>query len=36
MKKLNAMLHNEKIQGNLVIGSIFVIVAVIMVLTWGK
>ena len=36
MKKINAMLHNEKIQGNLVIGSIFVLVAVIMVLTWGK
>jgi hypothetical protein len=36
MKKINAMLHNEKVQGNLVIGSIFILVAVIMVLTWGK
>ena len=36
MKKFNAMLHDEKFQGNLVISSIFIIVAVIMVLTWGK
>lgn len=36
MKKLNSMLHDEKFQGNLVIGSIFVIVTLVMVLTWGK
>jgi hypothetical protein len=36
MKKLNTLLHNEKVQGNLVIVTMFAIVAVIMILTWGK
>jgi hypothetical protein len=36
MKKLNSMLHDEKVQGNLIIVTMFAIVAVIMVLTWGK
>ena len=36
MKKLNAMLHDEKVQGSLIIGIVFVVVAAIMVLTWGK
>ena len=36
MKKLNAILHDEKVQGNLIIGIVFVVVAAIMVLTWGK
>jgi hypothetical protein len=36
MKKLNSMLHNEKVQGNLIVGSIVVLLAVIMVITWGK
>lgn len=30
------MLHNEKVQGNLIVGSIVVLLAVIMVITWGK
>ena len=36
MKKINAMLQNEKVQGNLVIGFIFITVTLIMILTWGK
>lgn len=36
MKKLNSMLHDEKVQGNLIVGSIFVVVAIVMIITWGK
>ena len=36
MKKLNSLLHNEKVQGNLVIITMFAVVAVITILTWGK
>lgn len=36
MKKLNAILHDEKVQGNLIIGGIVVLIVAIMVITWGK
>jgi hypothetical protein len=36
MKKINALLHNEKVQGNLFLGFIFTAIAVIVILTWGK
>lgn len=36
MKKLNAILHNEKVQGNLIIAVVFALVAVVMILTWDK
>jgi hypothetical protein len=36
MKKINAVLHNEKVQGSLIIGTVFVVVAAIMIFTWGK
>jgi hypothetical protein len=36
MKKLNTMLHNEKVQGNLIIGGMLLLIAAIMIFTWGK
>jgi hypothetical protein len=36
MKKINTMLHDEKVQGNLIIASIFLALAVVIALTWGK
>lgn len=36
MKKINAMLRNEKVQGNLIIATIFAVLVVVMVLTSGK
>lgn len=36
MKKINSLLHNEKVQGNLFLGFIFTAIAVIAILTWGK
>jgi len=36
MKKIYTILHDEKIQGNLVIGFVFAIVLAIVVLTAGK
>ncbi len=36
MKKIYSMLHDEKVQGNLIIGTIFVIVLAVVILTWGK
>jgi hypothetical protein len=36
MKKLNTMLHDEKVQGSLVVGTMFVLIAAIMFFTWGK
>lgn len=36
MKKFNAILHDEKVQGNLIIALVFVVVLAIMVITWGK
>jgi hypothetical protein len=36
MKKLNSILHDEKVQGNLIIGGMLLVIAAIMILTWGK
>lgn len=36
MKKFNTMLHNEKVQGNLIIGGMLLLIAAIMIFTWGK
>lgn len=36
MKKINAMLHNEKVQISLIVLTIFAVVAMVMVLTAGK
>ena len=36
MKKINALLHNEKVQGNLIIGFIFLVVVAVVILTSGK
>ena len=36
MKKINSILHNEKVQGNLVIGGMVLLIAIIMIFTWGR
>ncbi len=36
MKKIYSMLHDEKVQGNLIIATIFVVVLAVVILTWGK
>ena len=36
MKKINAMLHNPKVQGNILLTAIFLAVVVIVALTSGK
>ena len=36
MKKFNSILHNEKVQGNLVIGGMILLIAGIMIFTWGR
>ena len=36
MKKLNALLHNADVQGNLVTVTIFAVLIVVSILTWGK
>ena len=36
MKKINAMLHNPKVQGNLLLTAIFLAVVVIVALTSGE
>lgn len=36
MKKIYALLHNEKVQGNLIIVFIIVFVLTVVMLTWGK
>jgi hypothetical protein len=36
MKKINSMLHDQKVQGNLFLGLLFAALAVVMILTWGK
>ena len=36
MKKINSMLHNVDVQGNLVTVAIFAVIVVISLLTWGK
>jgi hypothetical protein len=36
MKKLNTLLHNVDVQGNLVTATIFFVIVVVSILTWGK
>jgi hypothetical protein len=36
MKKLNTLLHNADVQGNLVMATIFAVILVVSILTWGK
>ncbi len=36
MKKFNSILHDEKVQGNLVIGGMVLLIAAIMIFTWGR
>jgi hypothetical protein len=36
MKKLNTILHDEKVQGSLVVGVMLVLIVTIMFFTWGK
>ena len=36
MKKINSLLHNVEVQGSLVTVSIFAVIIVVSILTWGK
>ena len=36
MKKFNSILHNEKVQGNLIIGGMILLIAAITFFTWGR
>lgn len=36
MKKFNSLLHNEKVQGNLIVGGMILLIAAIMIFTWGR
>lgn len=36
MKKFNSIFHNEKVQGNLIIGGMILVIAAIMIFTWGR
>lgn len=36
MKKLNTLLHNAEVQGKLVTVTIFAVIIVVSILTWGK
>ena len=36
MKKFNSILHNEKVQGNLIVGGMILLIAAIMFFTWGR
>jgi len=36
MKKLNSILHDEKVQGKILLTVVFVSIVLILVLTWGK
>ncbi len=36
MKKLNTLLHNVDVQGNLVTVTIFAVIIVLSIITWGK
>jgi hypothetical protein len=36
MKKINLMLRNVNVQGNLVVGVIFTLIIALSILTWGK
>jgi hypothetical protein len=36
MKKFNTMLHDEKVQGSLIVGGMVLLIAAIMFFTWGR
>jgi len=36
MKKLNTLFRNVDLQGSLITATIFAVVAVVTILTWGK
>lgn len=36
MKKFNSILHDEKVQGNLIVGAMILLIAAIMIFTWGR
>jgi hypothetical protein len=36
MKKLNTFLHNEKVQGNIIIATVFIAITAILIFTWNK
>jgi hypothetical protein len=36
MKKLNTILHDEKVQGSLIVGTMLVLIVAVMFFTWGK
>ena len=36
MKKINTLLHNVNVQGNLILGTIFAVIIVLSIITWGK
>ena len=36
MKKINTLLHNVDVQGNLVTVTIFAVIIVVSIITWGK
>ncbi len=36
MKKINSILHDEKVQGSLIIAGVFIAIAILMILTWDK
>jgi hypothetical protein len=36
MKKLNALLHDQKIQGNVILTTVFTAIILVVALTWGK
>jgi hypothetical protein len=36
MKKINTLLHNVDVQASLITVTIFAVVAVVTILTWGK
>jgi len=36
MKKLNTLLHDEKVQGNVIIATVFIAIIAILIFTWNK
>jgi hypothetical protein len=36
MKKLNTLLHNVDVQGKLITVTIFAVLIVVSIITWGK
>lgn len=36
MKKLNSFLHDEKVQGNVIISAVFIAIIAILIFTWNK